>query len=107
MRREVAIRAGARGDIRLNQTRRILTLAMDALVVVAVVVTLHVVIRYFGVLSHTSVGNAFLGVSTLVVPNLGFPNAHSLYGGVFDVNAAVTVIILLVLEWILSFIRSR
>ena len=87
--------------------RRILTFAMNLLVVLAVLLTLFVIVRYFGVLAHSSAGVIFVRALRRAVPNLHVMSARSLYGGVFDGNAAATVIIVLVLEWGLSVARAR
>jgi hypothetical protein len=89
------------------QMRRVLTICMNVLVVLAVLLTVHVVVRYFSVLSHSDVGAAFVAVSKRLVPGLGLATPHSLYGGVLDENASLTVIILLMAEWFLSVLRSR
>jgi len=80
---------------------------MNALVVVALLLSVRAVVDYFGVLSGTELGTAYLRASGFVVLPLGFTDVRSLYGGVFDPNAALTVIIFLAAEWGLSVWRSR
>lgn len=80
---------------------------MNVLVVIAVIVTTRVVVGYFGMLSGSRVGAIYLSATSFLVLPIGFPDVRSLYGGVFEFNAAMTVIICLGLEWILSVWRSR
>jgi hypothetical protein len=87
--------------------RKGLTIVMDVLIVFAVALAVHVVVRYFGVLSSSHIGARFVGVSRHLVPTLGLGAPHSLYGGVLDENASLTVIILLAAEWVVSMLRSR
>jgi hypothetical protein len=101
-------RIGANEErIDLTRAQRLITFSMNVLVAIAIIEAIRVVVAYFGVLSGTSVGELYLRASTVLVFPLGFPAVRSLYGGTFDVNAAMTVIICLVLEWILSIWRTR
>lgn len=95
------------GSMTLTQRRSLITLGMNVLVVLAALVALGVVISYFGTLASTRVGEAYLELTDFLILPLGLPHVRSVYGGVFDVNAAMTVIIFLVLEWALGVWRSR
>lgn len=87
--------------------RSILTILMDILVVVAIAETLRLVIRFFGQLSAQGWGEVVIAFTDPVTLPLGLEAIKTPYGGVFDVNAAVTVVLLLVFEWVLSVARSR
>ncbi len=87
--------------------RRVLTIVMDVLVLVAVCLTIGVVVRFFGTLADTSVGESYLRFVSFITPPLGLASVKTPYGGQFDVNAAVTVGVVLVVEWALSVARRR
>ncbi len=80
---------------------------MDALVVIAAGLAFRVVVQYFGVLAGTTLGSAYLRVSAIFVLPLGLSDVRSLYGGSFDANAALTVIICLIAEFGLARWRDR
>lgn len=87
--------------------RTALTLVMDALVLIAVCATLGIIVRFFGSLASTSVGESYLRFASLLRLPAGFSDIPTPYGGSFDVNAAVTVAVVLVAEWALSVARRR
>jgi len=86
---------------------RALTIIMDVLVVVAVCLTIGVVVRFFGTLANTPVGESYLSFASIITLKLGISSVSTPYGGLFDVNAVVTVAIVLVAEWALSVARRR
>lgn len=87
--------------------RTILTIVMDLLVLLAVCLTIGVVVRFFGGLSGTEVGEQYLRFVTVITLPLGLEAFKTPYGGVFDVNATVSVGIVLLVEWALSVARRR
>lgn len=87
--------------------RSVLTILMDILIVVAIAETLRLVVRFFGQLAAQGWGEVVIAFTNPVTLQLGAEAIKTPYGGVFDVNAAVTVVILLVAEWALSVARSR
>jgi len=80
---------------------------MDVLVVIAVCLTIGVVVRFFGALADSSVGESYLRFVSLITLPLGLSPIDTPYGGQFDVSGAVTVGIVLVIEWALSIARRR
>ncbi|MCE5203845.1 MAG: hypothetical protein ABFC80_09300 [Coriobacteriales bacterium] len=87
--------------------RVVLTIVMDVLVACAVCLTLGVVVRFFAALAGTGLGERYVSlVSHLRIP-FGFDLIRTPYGGWFDVDAALTVAVLLVAEWALSVTRRR
>jgi flagellar biosynthesis protein FliQ len=86
---------------------RILTIVMDVLVVVAVCLTIGVVVRFFGTLAGTQVGESYLRFVSVITLPLGLSAVNTPYGGHFDVGAVATVAIVLVIEWALSVARRR
>ncbi len=87
--------------------RTLLTIIMDILVVVAVAETVRLVIMFFGQLASTGWGKAIVALTNPVTIQFGVDAIKTPYGGVFDVNAALTVVALLLAEWLLSVVRSR
>lgn len=87
--------------------RTFLTVLMDVLVVAAIAETLRLVVMFFGQLSSQGWAQAVIAITDLITLPLGFEAIKTPYGGVFDVNAALTIVALLALEWVLSVLRSR
>lgn len=87
--------------------RTALTVAMNVLFAFALLVTAGIIIEFFGALATTSWGEAIAGATEYFVLPIGVTSPRTPYGGVFDVDAAVTVVVLLLLEWTLSVVRSR
>ncbi len=87
--------------------RVVLTIAMDLLVVIAVCATIGIVVRFFGTLANTSAGSAYLRFAAIVRVPAGFSAIQTPYGGVFDVDATITVALALLVEWALSVARKR
>ncbi len=71
--------------------RTLITIVMDLLVLVAVIATVGIVVRFFGALATTSVGESYLRLASLLRIPAGFKAITTPYGGLFDVNAVVTV----------------
>ncbi len=90
-----------------SSLRLLLTIVMNVLFVVAIAVTGRLVVEFFGAIAATTFGDALIRVTDLLVPPFGLPVVRTPYGGVFDVDAAVTVVLLLLFEWALSVARSR
>lgn len=87
--------------------RTLLTIVMDVLVVVAIADTLRLVVRFFGQLASQGWAEVVIAFTNPATFPLGIDAIKTPYGGVFDVNAAATVILLLIAEWVLSVVRSR
>lgn len=90
-----------------SPVRTILTVIMDVLIVVAVALTLRLAIEFFGALSAQGWGQAVIALTDPFTLPLGLESIKTPYGGVFDVDAAVTVVLILLAEWLLSVARSR
>ena len=80
---------------------------MDVLIACAVALTARLCVGFFGQLAAQSWGKAVLAFTHMLVIPFGFHAIKTPYGGAFDVNAAATIGVLLVAEWVLSGIRSR
>jgi hypothetical protein len=80
---------------------------MDALIVYAVAMLARIVVEFFGALSATAFGGSFLSITQPAVPTLGVKAFSTPYGGVFDVGAAVMLVVAVGLEWGLAVARRR
>lgn len=87
--------------------RSLITTFMNVLVIVAVLVAVGMVIEFFGALSAQVWGQAVVRVADILTVPFGVVAIKTGYGGVFDVNAGLTVLVLLLAEWALSAVRIR
>jgi uncharacterized membrane protein (DUF2068 family) len=87
--------------------RTVLTIVMDVLVAVAIALTVRLVIEFFGQLASQSWAEAIIALTNPLVLPLGVDDIKTPYGGVFDVEAAISIVVYLVAEWLLSVVRSR
>jgi hypothetical protein len=87
--------------------RTVLTILMDVLVAVAIAETLRLVVMFFGQLSEQGWGEAIIAFTDRLTIPFGIEAIKTPYGGVFDVAAALTIVVLLLVEWVLSVVRSR
>jgi hypothetical protein len=85
--------------------RTFITILMDVLVVVAVVLVAHLVIVFFGQIAGQAWAKSVVDITRRVVVPLGGGAIKTPYGGVFDMNAAGTVLIVLGIEWLLGVVR--
>lgn len=84
-----------------------LMLLMNVLFAVALLLTGRIVTEFFGVLATTDMGRWLVRLTDVFVLSLGVGPARTPYGGIFDVEAAVTVVVLLLIEWALSVAHAR
>lgn len=87
--------------------RTLITVVMDILVVVAVVLTAALVVVFFRQLAVQPWGRSLVALTRPLIIPFGVSPIKTPYGGIFSVNLALTIVVLLVLEWVLSGIRSR
>lgn len=90
-----------------SAARTAITLLMDVLVAVAVMGLAHLVVAFFGSVSSSVWGKGLLGITGLFVLPLGIAPMPTPYAGIFDVNAAATVVALLGAEWVLGLVRRN
>ncbi|MDO8963705.1 MAG: hypothetical protein Q7W30_04345 [Coriobacteriia bacterium] len=88
-----------------NPARTLVTIIMDLLVVVAVVLLAHLVIVFFGQLASQPWAEGVVRLTSRLIAPLGVAAIKTPYGGIFDVNAALTILIVLGGEWILGTVR--
>lgn len=87
--------------------RTLITILMDLLIVIAVLITIAVVIAFFGALSSQTWGEAVIKIADLVTLPLGVAAYKTPYGGVLNIDGALTVGVLLLVEWGLSVMRTH
>jgi hypothetical protein len=80
---------------------------MDLLVVVAVALTARLCIVFFGQLAAQGWGKAVVALTSPLVVPFGVAAVKTPYGGRFEVNVALTIVVVLLVEWVLSGIRAR
>lgn len=90
-----------------NPARMLFTVAMNVLVVLAIALTVRLVVLFFGQLAAQGWAEAVVALTDPITLPLGVDPIKTPYGGVFDVAAAVTIVVLLGAEWLLSILRSR
>lgn len=87
--------------------RTLVSILMNVLLVAALLVTVRMVVQFFGSLAAQPWGSALMSITDTLVLPLDFNLIKTPYGGGFDIAAAVTVVALLFLEWVLSVVRWR
>lgn len=91
----------------MRALRTILTIVMDILIAVAIALTVRIVVLFFGQIAIQPWARSVIHFTQLLVIPFGMPPVKTPYHGVFDVNAALTIIALLAVEWVLSVVRAR
>ena len=84
-----------------------ITFVMNALLVLAVLLLLRFVVEFFGALAASDAGRVLVALTDVLHVPLGLTAPRTPYGGVFDSDAAVTILLLLFVEWLLSVVRAR
>jgi uncharacterized membrane protein YkvA (DUF1232 family) len=77
------------------------------MLIVAVLLAARLVVVFFGGLSSQGWAQAIVSITNYLVIPFGIHPIKTPYGGYFDVNAAATVVIILVAETFLSTVRDR
>lgn len=80
---------------------------MNVLILVAILLTVRLVVMFFGQIASLEWTKTYVSVTNLLVIPFGIEAIKTPYGGVFDANAALTILLLLVVEWVLSLARGR
>ena len=87
--------------------RTVLTIAVNVLIVWAILLAARLVALFTAQFAASGLGSAVVSFTNYLVIPFGFAAIRTPYGGVFSVNAAITIVILLVAEWFLSGLRDR
>ncbi len=85
----------------------VVTILMDVLMVLVVACVAHLIVSFFGRASSTDWGKGILSISKLVVLPLNLEPIKTPYGGILDVDATATVLVLLAVEWVLGLARRN
>ena len=88
-------------------SRIAIDIAMNIVLAFALILLARVVVEFFGAIAAAGPVRGFVRLTEPLVPPLGLPSPRTPYGGIFDASAAVTVFVLVLLEWFLSVIRGR
>ncbi len=80
---------------------------MNVLIVVAILLTLRLVVEFFGSLASQEWGRLVVDFTRYITIPLGLTPIETPYGGVFDLDAVVTILGLLVVEWMLSIAHKQ
>lgn len=87
--------------------RTLITIVMDLFVVVAIALTARLCIVFFGQLAAQGWGKTVIALTSPLTIPFGVAAIKTPYGGQFEVNVALTVVVVLVVEWVLSGVRTR
>lgn len=90
-----------------NPLRQLITVVMNILILVAVLLVVRIVIEFWGALAAQAWADAIITITDYLVVPFGVEPIKTPYGGVFDVDAALTVGALLLAEWALAIGRNR
>jgi hypothetical protein len=80
---------------------------MDLFVVVAIALTARLCIVFFGQLAAQGWGKTVIALTSPLVIPFGVSAIKTPYGGAFEVITALTIAVVLLVEWVLSGIRVR
>jgi hypothetical protein len=81
------------------------TIAMDLVFVLAAIVVGRVVVEFFGAFAAQQWGRDVLTATRQLVLDFGVKAVPTPYAGRFDIDGALTVVILLAIEWAFSLAR--
>jgi len=87
--------------------RGVLGVLVNVLLVVAALLAVRVAVVFFGQLASQGWAQAVISATNYVVIPAGVSSIKTPYAGYFDVNAAISVAVVLVVETVLSAIRDR
>jgi uncharacterized protein YggT (Ycf19 family) len=87
--------------------RTLITIVMDLFIVVAVALTIRLVVVFFGQLAAQGWGKVIVALTSPLLIPFGVAAIKTPYGGAFYVATALTIVAVLLLEWMLSGIRNR
>lgn len=87
--------------------RLLMTIVQDILVMIAVLLAVALVVAFFGGLRDTGAGQGVLRVASCVTVPFGVGSIDSSFGGVFLADAAVTLVLVLLADWLVMSLRER
>lgn len=84
-----------------------LTLAIDVLFVIALALLVRLFMSFFEPLMATSLYRPLIGLTNPLVLPLGIARIATPFKGFFEVNAAVTILAIMVVEYLLAVVRRN
>ncbi len=87
--------------------RTLITVIMDLLVVVAILLTVRLCVVFFGQLAAQGWGQTVIVLSNPLILPFGVAAIKTPYSGTFEVTTALTIVAVLLVEWVLSGVRAR
>ncbi|MDR3687049.1 MAG: hypothetical protein P4L93_08860 [Coriobacteriia bacterium] len=87
--------------------RTVLTVVVDILIAFAIALAIRQFLVFSGRIAHQGWAEAFNAITAKLVIPFGRADIKTPYGGVFDVDNALTVVVFVVAEWVLSSVRDR
>lgn len=87
--------------------RMFLTLAIDVLFIIALALLVRIVMSFFEPLAATPFYKPLAATTRPLVLPLGIGGIKTPFKGVFEVNAAVTIVAILVVEYLLGTVRRN
>ncbi len=84
-----------------------ITVVMNIVLALALVLLVRVAVDFFGAVAAREGFRTFIALTESLALPFGFPSPRTPYGGIFDSDAAATILVLLVIEWGLSVTRWR
>lgn len=89
-----------------SPVRTLLTVLMDVFIVVALIALAALVIAFFGQLLAQPWGRQVYSLAGRVVIPFGIKAIATPYGGVFNVDAVVSIGLYMAIEWALGMVRG-
>lgn len=80
---------------------------MNTLVVVAFTLTARLVVAFFGGLSASAPGTFVLRATDFITIPFGILPINTPYGGVLDGDGALSILVVMGVEWLLTRVRAR
>lgn len=85
--------------------RLLLTVVMNVLLLIAALLLARIVIEFFGHLSSAGWAISYMDLTRPLAHSFGLGRIATPYRGVFDFNAGAMLGAVLLVEWVLAFVR--
>ena len=87
--------------------RTALSIVVNVILVVTVLLAVRLVALFTAQFATSGWGSAVIKATSFLVIPFGLSVIRTPYGGGFSVNTAVTIVVLLLADWVLSGLRDR
>jgi hypothetical protein len=98
--------ARSRASDGASPVRTLLTIVMDVFIAVALIALTGLVFGFFGQLMALSWGREIHTLAARAVVPFGFQPIATPYGGTFSLDAVVSILLYVVVEWVLGMVRG-